>query len=93
MDPHASPIPVALSADGGGAPHILVKADGKRDGLISSGEPRSPEEETRLMTDARLTLNGVEVFSFSLRAVSVLLRETLEHAGTTIDSLDWVVLR
>lgn len=92
VDATATPIAVVLGTDGGGAPHILVKAGGKRDCLIPSGQPRSPEEEERLMRDARLTLNGAEVFAFTLRAVPSLLREAMEHAGVGIEGIDWFVL-
>ncbi|AWK90232.1 3-oxoacyl-ACP synthase III family protein [Azospirillum thermophilum] len=97
VDAGAPPIPLVIGTDGSGAPHIFVKAGGKRDCLIppavSCGEPpRSAEDEARLERDARLTLNGAEVFSFTLRAVPPLLREAMEHAGTTVEGIDWFVL-
>ncbi|WP_207459131.1 ketoacyl-ACP synthase III [Azospirillum sp. SYSU D00513] len=92
VDADAPPIPVVLGTDGAGAKHIFVKAGGKRDCLIPTGQPRSPEEEERLMLDSRLKLNGAEVFAFTLKAVPPLLRTTMEHAGVTMDELDHVVL-
>lgn len=96
IDANAPPIPVVIGTDGAGAPHIFVKAGGKRHCLIppvASGEHTpDPDKAAQLERDSRLTLNGAEVFSFTLRAVPPLLRETLEHAGTGIDGIDWFVL-
>lgn len=95
IDPAAAPMSVVLGTDGGGAPHIFVKAGGKRHCLIPpvpSPAPLTAEEEDRRARDSRLTLNGAEVFAFTLRAVPPLLRETMEHAGVGVDDLDWVVL-
>lgn len=91
-DPTAEPIPVVVGTDGSGAPHIFVKSGGKRDCLIPEATPRTPDEEARLFKDARLHLNGAEVFAFSLRAVPPLLRETLAFGGRTLTDIDMVVL-
>ncbi len=90
--PDAAPMPVVVGTDGTGAGHIFVKAGGKRDCLIPGDEPWTEDERRRLFRDARLHLNGAEVFAFSLRAVPPLLRDVLEHAGTTMDAIDRVVL-
>jgi 3-oxoacyl-[acyl-carrier-protein] synthase-3 len=97
VDPDATPIPVVIGTDGAGAPHIFVKAGGKRHCLIppvgTGGRVGAPDADVaQLERDSRLTLNGAEVFSFTLRAVPPLLRETMEHAGTGIDGIDWFVL-
>lgn len=96
VDPDATPIPVVIGTDGAGAPHIFVKAGGKRHCLIppvaSANRAIDPAAAAALERDSRLTLNGAEVFSFTLRAVPPLLRETMEHAGTDIDGIDWFVL-
>lgn len=96
VDANAPPIPVVIGTDGSGAPHIFVKAGGKRHCLIppvaSVAQARDPEAEARLERESRLTLNGAEVFAFTLRAVPPLLRETMEHAGTDVDGIDWFVL-
>lgn len=92
VDPEARPIPVVLGTDGTGAPHIFMKAGGKRDCLIPPVEGGWPDGEVeRLAHDARLTLNGAEVFAFTLTAVPPLVRETLEHAGAAIEDIDWYV--
>lgn len=96
VDPDATPIPVVIGTDGAGAPHIFVKAGGKRHCLIppvaSANRAIDPDAAAALERDSRLTLNGAEVFAFTLRAVPPLLRETMEHAGTDIDGIDRFVL-
>lgn len=91
LDPDAGPIRVALGTDGGGAKHIFVKAGGKRDCLIPTDPPRSEAEMQRLYRDARLQLNGAEVFSFTLRAVPGLIKEALADGGIGVDDLDFIV--
>ncbi|CAK0769309.1 3-oxoacyl-(acyl-carrier-protein) synthase III [Azospirillaceae bacterium] len=92
IDPNAPPIPLVVGTDGSGARNIWVKAGGKRDCLIPEATPRSEEEEARLFKDARLYLNGAEVFAFTLKAVPSLLREAIAHAGTSLEQIDMVVL-
>lgn len=91
IDPDATPMHVSLGTDGGGAKHIFVKAGGKRDCLIPTDPPRSEAEMARLYRDARLHLNGAEVFTFTLRAVPGLLKEAMADAGVTVGDLDYVV--
>lgn len=91
IDPDAGPIHVSLGTDGGGAKHIFVKAGAKRDCLIPTDPPRSEAEMTRLYRDARLHLNGAEVFTFTLRAVPTLLKNAVADAGLTLADLDYVV--
>lgn len=96
VDAAAPPIPVVIGTDGAGAPHIFVKAGGKRHSLIppvgTAGRIADEEEAAQLERDSRLTLNGAEVFSFTLRAVPPLLREAMEHAGTDVEGIDRFVL-
>lgn len=83
---------VVAGTDGAGASHIRIKAGGRRDTLVPPAAPRSPAEEERLFRDARLHLNGAEVFGFTLKAVPPLVKEALSHAGTTVDAIDWCVM-
>jgi 3-oxoacyl-[acyl-carrier-protein] synthase III len=96
VNANAPPIPVVIGTDGAGAPHIFVKAGGKRHCLIPpvGAAGRIPEKEAaaQLERDSRLTLNGAEVFSFTLRAVPPLLREAMEHANTDVEGIDRFVL-
>lgn len=88
----AGPIHACFGTDGSGAPHITVKAGGRRHDLTPGLVSRTPEEKARLFTDARLHLNGAEVFAFTLRAVPGLVREVLDHAGLGVADLDQVVM-
>lgn len=90
--PDAAPMHAVVGTDGGGARNIWVKAGGRRNTLVPGAEPRSEEEQARLFTDSRLSLNGAEVFAFTLRAVPPLVREALEFAGTSVDGLDLCVM-
>lgn len=96
LAPVAPPMAVVLGTDGTGARHIFVKAGGKRHSLIPPVTPPrdtpDADAQAELARDARLTLNGAEVFAFTLRAVPPLLREAMEHAGVGIDAIDWFVL-
>lgn len=97
LDPAAAPMPVVIGTDGAGAPHIFVKAGGKRHCLIppvgAGGRVGAPDADVaQLERDSRLTLNGAEVFAFTLRAVPPLLRETMAHAGTDVEGIDRFVL-
>ncbi|MDB5366272.1 MAG: 3-oxoacyl-ACP synthase [Rhodospirillales bacterium] len=88
----AKPMHVVMGTDGTGAQHILVKAGGRRDPLVPNEEPWSETERARLFKDGRLHMNGSEVFTFSLRKVPGLVRDTLAYAGTNVDALDHVVM-
>jgi len=90
-DDRASPMRVIVGTDGTGARNILVKAGGRRNDLTPGLVPRTEEEEKALYADARLSLNGAEVFAFTLRVVPKLVRETLEFAGIGVDEIDHCV--
>lgn len=90
--PQAPPLHFCLGTDGRGAPHICVQAGGRRNPLTPGLVARTPEEEEALFTRARLSLNGAEVFAFTLRAVPALVRDVLEFAGLPREALDQVVL-
>jgi len=90
-DDAASPMRVIVGTDGTGARNILVKAGGRRHDLTPGLVLRTPEEEKALYADARLALNGAEVFAFTLRVVPRLVRETLEFAGIDVDTIDHCV--
>ncbi|MBP2316232.1 3-oxoacyl-ACP synthase III family protein [Azospirillum soli] len=90
--PGAAPMHVVVGTDGAGAKNIWVKAGGRRNALTPGLVERTPEEQAQLFNDSRLSLNGAEVFAFTLRAVPPLVREVLEFAQTTVDALDHCVM-
>lgn len=81
-----------FGTDGTGGQHIAVKAGGRRVPTMPELQPRSKEEEERLYKESRLYLNGAAVFSFTLKVVPKLIRETLALAQLEADSLDMVVM-
>jgi 3-oxoacyl-[acyl-carrier-protein] synthase-3 len=85
----ATPIHVVLGTDGGGGKHIAIKAGGLRNSLVPA---LAGGEIGTLHQDAHLHLNGPEVFTFTLRTVPALVRDTLEQAGIGIDALDFCVM-
>lgn len=90
-DDGASPTRFVLGTDGTGAGNILVKAGGRRNDLTPGLVPRTPEEDAALFNDARLYLNGAEIFSFTLGVVPRLMRETLAFAGLGVEAIDHCV--
>jgi 3-oxoacyl-[acyl-carrier-protein] synthase-3 len=90
--PGAGPMHVVMGTDGRGAPHIVVRAGGRRNTLIPAREPMTPQQHETMYRDARLSLNGPEVFSFSLRQVPPLVKATLEHAGLKEEDINYYVL-
>lgn len=91
-DDGAPPMHAVFGTDGAGAPHIHIRAGGRRHPLVPGLAVRTPEEEEALAGDSRLHMNGTEVFAFTLRAVPALVRETLEFAGLTVDDVDICVM-
>lgn len=90
-DNPADTLHTVMGTDGTGAPHILVKAGGRRHDLVPGPEPMTEEDRARLFKEARLHLNGAEVFAFSLKKVPGLIRDLLEHAQTDVDGVDMFV--
>lgn len=81
-----------FGTDGTGGQHIAVKAGGRRNPTMPELEARSSEEEQKLYKESRLYLNGAAVFSFTLKVVPKLIRESLALANIEADSLDMVVM-
>ena len=81
-----------FGTDGKGGQHIAVKAGGRRHPTIPESAPRSGEEEAKLFKDSRLHLNGAAVFSFTLKVVPKLIKDTLALADIHADDIDMVVM-
>lgn len=78
-----------LGTDGSGAEELIVKTGGmafpeKANNLVydENGNPRSSDF---------LYMNGGEIFSFTLRVVPKMVRQTLEKNGLPMDSIDLFV--
>lgn len=90
--PGSPPMHVVMGTDGRGAPNIVVRAGGRRNPLIPTDQPMTAEQHATAYKDARLSLNGPEVFSFSLRQVPPLVKATLELAQLSSDEIDFFVM-
>jgi 3-oxoacyl-[acyl-carrier-protein] synthase III len=83
---------VVMGTDGRGAPNIVVRAGGRRNPLIPEEIPMTADQYAVAYKDSRLSLNGPEVFSFSLSKVPELIKATLEFACLKPDQIDHYVL-
>lgn len=92
IDPAASPWTGVFGTDGSGAAHILVEAGGLRKPLVPPLQPHDEATQQALFKAARLHLDGVEVFNFTLKNVPPLIQGLLEAAHTTVEEVDHFVL-
>lgn len=81
-----------FGTDGTGGQHIAVEAGGRRKPYIPELKKRSIEEEQQLYKESRLHLNGAAVFSFTLKVVPKLIKDTLALANIDKEQLDMVVM-
>jgi 3-oxoacyl-[acyl-carrier-protein] synthase-3 len=89
IDTTAGTIHGLFGTDGTGAEHLIIKAGGVRQPLVPPAVPHSPEVQAQLFKDARLHLNGTEVFNFTLRQVPGLIEGILREAGIAADDVDY----
>jgi 3-oxoacyl-[acyl-carrier-protein] synthase-3 len=83
--PGAAPIHFVLGTDGAGARNLLVQGGGFRD--IAADERRAEG-----YNPDTLFMDGGAVFTFTLKAVPALIRQTLGRAGASVDEVDALVL-
>lgn len=91
-DASAAPMSFVLGTDGNGAKNLMVKAGACRTPPTAENLRRSAGADGIYRSDADLTMNGPEIFSFTLRELSPLAASTLETAGWTLDTADAVVM-
>lgn len=89
VDAAAGTIHGLFGTDGAGAEHLIIKAGGVRQPLVPPVVPHPPEVQEQLFRDARLHLNGTEVFNFTLRQVPGLIEGILGEAGIAADDVDY----
>jgi len=88
FDEKASPMWFNVGTDGMGARHICVEAGGRRNSLVLPKDKYTDERWQLLYEQSRLHLNGSEVFTFTLKAVPGLVKETLEFSGLEKEEID-----
>jgi len=89
VDADAGAIHGLFGTDGAGAEHLIIKAGGVRQPLVPPALPHAPEVQAQLYKDARLHLNGTEVFNFTLRQVPGLIEGILAEADVRIEDVDY----
>ncbi|HEX4197793.1 MAG TPA: ketoacyl-ACP synthase III [Caulobacteraceae bacterium] len=83
--PAAEPIHFVLGTDGSGARNLIVQGGGFRGVVADERRPEGYDPD-------HLFMDGGAVFSFTLKAVPALIRDTLARAGAQPDQLDALVL-
>lgn len=92
FDPEWPDSYATFGTDGRGGQHIAVKAGGRRNPTIPEKEKLTEQQESQLYKDARLHLNGAEVFAFTLKVVPKLIKQTLALAQIEKDDIDMFAL-
>ena len=91
-DLSAPPMHFNLQSDGSGYEAIIIPDGGLRNPL-SEASYEEKEIDTGIKRSARnLSLNGLDVFDFSLREVAPNIQALFEYTGTTKDDYDYFVL-
>lgn len=88
----AEPMGFELGTDGTGSQHLQIPAGAFR--VRSGPETRRAvvHENGNIRSEENLSMNGAEVFNFTLREIPGLLRGVLGHAGWNSAEVDWWVM-
>lgn len=92
FDPTAAEMNFVLGTDGRGAPHLMVPAGECRQPHSEQTRQRTPRTDGGIRNDEEISMNGPEVFSFTLKEVPALAQQTLTQAGWSLDGVDSVVM-
>lgn len=92
IDPVAEVWTGVFGTDGSGAKHILVEAGAMRMPLLPLKIPHEVSRHELLYKAARLHLNGIEVFNFTLKNVPSLIEELLTSSDSTKEGIDYFVM-
>lgn len=90
-DTHASPVHFNLQSDGSGWEAISIPEGGMRNFADKESFDYTEIEEGVSRNKVQLTLNGIEVFNFSLREVPPNINELLGSLSLTLDNFDYCV--
>ncbi len=92
FDPTAAEMNFVLGTDGRGAPHLIVPAGESRQPHSEQTRQRTARADGGIRSDAEISMNGPEVFSFTLKEVPALAQQTLQQAGWSLAEVDSVVM-
>lgn len=81
-----------LGTDGSGHKNLIIPAGSFRN--PSTEETRTPHEREsgNIRSDEHLYMNGAEIFTFTLRVVTPMVKRLLKHSGSELDDIDYVVM-
>jgi len=91
FDPSASPMIFNLQTDGAGHQAIMIRDGGVRNLMSKKSFTFKKHGDGIYRSNLHISLNGIEVFNFSLREVVPNIKATLEYAGTTLADYDYYV--
>jgi 3-oxoacyl-[acyl-carrier-protein] synthase-3 len=85
---NAAPIHFTWGSDGTGWEAIIRRAGGQRHPYSAETSARIERENGNFRAETDISMNGADVFSFTIREVPKLIGRTLELAGWDIASTD-----
>jgi 3-oxoacyl-[acyl-carrier-protein] synthase-3 len=77
--------------DGSGAEHLIVPAGGMRQPCSSETAQEVTDDKGNCRSANNVYMNGLEVFSFTLRAVPQCVRQVLGRSGKRLEEIDLFV--
>lgn len=80
-----------LGTDGSGAPNLIVPAGGMAHPRSEETAKEETDEAGNVRSMDNIYMNGPEIFSFTLRAVPDMVRQTLEKNELSADEIDLYV--
>jgi 3-oxoacyl-[acyl-carrier-protein] synthase III len=90
-NPQARPMYFDLGADGSGVEHLIVKAGGCRQPRSAETSRRRQYEGENWRSDEELSMNGPEVFAFTLKQTAATVKNVLDLAGWSMEDIDAMV--
>lgn len=81
-----------LGSDGRGWPHLIVPAGSFRQPRNENTARRTQREGGNIRSDEDLFMDGAEIFGFTLRVVPRLVANLLERTGSSLHSMDAIVM-
>jgi 3-oxoacyl-[acyl-carrier-protein] synthase-3 len=91
FDKKATPMIFNLQSDGSGYEAIMIHDGGVRNLMSKKSFTYKKYGEGIYRSNLHISLNGIEVFNFSLREVVPNIKATLEYAGKTLGDYDYLV--
>ncbi len=92
LSPVASPIHFTWGSDGSGWEAIIRRAGGQRNPYSPEMAARTERDNGNFRAETDISMNGPDVFSFTIREVPKLIERTMKLAGLNIDSTDVFVM-